>query len=144
MSEDIRDPQLTCAALQSLLRSGPLPALSREQLAHLGACDACTDVMIQCALAAQAAPVVGDDFASRVCASLPAEPLPLTTQGRRLSGVLVSLMLLLAVICFASVAFALSPKGWVPSGMAGLIVAGILLAEIVSLALWLDAHYSAG
>jgi hypothetical protein len=100
--------------------------------------------MIQGALAAQTAPVAGPDFTSRVCASLATEPLPRVPQNRPVSGVLVSLMLLLAMICFASVAFAFSPKGWVPSGMAGLIVAGMLLAEVISLALWLDTHYSAG
>lgn len=144
MSEDLRNPQLTCAALQSLLRAQPFSALTREQLAHLGSCDACMDILVYGALAAPVTPEVPADFAARVCANLPAEPLPLPESRRPLIGLRVSLIVLLAVVCVASMAFALSPHGWMPGGMAGIVLAVLLVTEIITLALWLDSHYSAG
>lgn len=142
MPDDLNHEELSCAALQDLLRARPETALSSAQVAHLSTCDACLEALLLGGLSNVPAPVIPAGFAANLCANLPAETLA-PPRRPRLSGFAISLVALLVLVCAGSVAFAVAPTAWLPEGWLGVLVESILVVEIASLALWLGARGSA-
>jgi RNA polymerase sigma-70 factor (ECF subfamily) len=142
MPEDRDQQELSCAALQRLLRSQPQCALCSAHVAHHAACDACAELMVVHGLASAPVPEIPQDFAANLCAGLPVEPVAPPPVRRRISGFTAALAVLAVLTCAASLAFAVAPQLWLPRGTLGVVLEAALVTEVVALALWLGAPRS--